>query len=88
MGTSDEPLPSLPKVLFGLKFSKKMWTLFQKNISTLKGRKEGHEHHQMDANHAYLGLDVVKKLNCLETLWMAIMASQINKPENWKKSKH
>jgi hypothetical protein len=48
----------------------------------LKGRKEGHEHHQMDANHAYLGLDVVKKLNCLETLWMAIMASQINKPEN------
>jgi hypothetical protein len=31
---------------------------------------------------------VVKKLNCLETLWMAIMASQINKPENWKKSKH
>jgi hypothetical protein len=25
---------------------------------------------------------------CLEILWMGIMASQINKPENWKKTKH
>ncbi len=48
MGTSDEPLPSLPKVLFGFKFSQRYMNFISKkhfNFERKEGRKEGHEHH-------------------------------------------
>jgi hypothetical protein len=39
-GTSDEPLPSLPKVLFGFKFSQKYMNFISKKHFNFE-RKEG-----------------------------------------------
>ncbi len=84
MGTSDEPLPSLPKVLFGFKFSQRYMNFISKkhfNFERKEGRKGMNTTIRCKSCLPWTRCGQ-KFENCLEILWMGIMASQINKPEN------